>query len=44
MKSQQHKYEDPPPLFKTWTAWYALVVGTLLALIALFYLFTIAFE
>ncbi len=36
--------EDPPPVFQTWNRWYALVLGTLIALIAFFYLFTLAFR
>jgi len=32
--------EDKPPLFKSWTSWYVLVIGFLLLLIILFYLFT----
>lgn len=36
--------EEPPPVFRSWSGWYALVLATLLALIALFYAFTKAFE
>lgn len=36
--------DEPPPLFKSWSGWYVLVLATLLALIALFYAFTKAFE
>jgi hypothetical protein len=31
---------DKPPLFKTWTAWYVVVIGFLILLIVLFDLFT----
>jgi hypothetical protein len=31
---------DKPPLFKTWTAWYIVVIGFLVLLIFLFDLFT----
>jgi hypothetical protein len=36
--------DESPPLFKTWKAWYILVIGNLIILIALFYLFTKLFE
>jgi hypothetical protein len=36
--------EERPPLFKSWTGWYLLVLGNLLFLIILFYLFTIGFK
>ena len=36
--------EDPPPIGKTWQRLYAAVLITLAAEIALFYLFTRAFE
>ncbi len=36
--------EDPPPFGHTWAALYAIVAGTLAALIVLFALFTRAFE
>jgi hypothetical protein len=36
--------EDPPPLGRSWAALYAVVAGTLAALIVLFTLFTRAFE
>lgn len=39
MKDQK----DKPPLFSTWTNWYGLVIGFLVALILLFYLFTKTF-
>jgi hypothetical protein len=32
--------EERPPVFKTWTAWYALVIGFLFLLIICFYFFT----
>jgi hypothetical protein len=35
--------EQPPPIGKTWRRLYALVLGFLALLIALFYLFTKAF-
>ncbi|MGZ3956786.1 MAG: hypothetical protein ACXVBT_02815 [Flavisolibacter sp.] len=35
--------KDKPPIFKTWTSWYVLVIGFLAILILLFYLFTKTF-
>jgi uncharacterized integral membrane protein len=35
---------DKPPLFKTWTAWYVMVVLFLILLIFLFNLFTKKFS
>lgn len=35
---------ETPPLFKTWSGWYGLVIGTLIVLIGVFYWFTIAFK
>ncbi|MES2882703.1 MAG: hypothetical protein V4676_11180 [Bacteroidota bacterium] len=35
---------DKPPLFKTWTHWYVLVISFLILLIILFYLFTKTFS
>jgi hypothetical protein len=35
---------EPPPFGRRWGTLYALVVGTLVALIVLFYAFTKAFE
>jgi hypothetical protein len=32
------------PLFKSWTAWYVLVIAFLAVLIVLFYLFTKTFS
>ena len=32
--------ENKPPLFRSWNAWYILVLGTLLLLIIVFYLLT----
>lgn len=32
--------EDKVPVFKKWSHWYALVIGFLVLLIILFYLFT----
>lgn len=32
--------QDKPPFFKSWKGWYLLVVGNLIFLILLFYLFT----
>lgn len=34
---------DKPPLFKSWTYWYVLVIAFLFLLIILFYLFTKTF-
>lgn len=36
--------EQPPPILKSWRNLYALVLGFLAVLIAVFYLFTKAFE
>jgi len=36
--------EDSPPLFKSWSGWYLLLVGSLVGLIILFYLFTTHFS
>ena len=38
------KEEDPPPILKTWKRLYAAVLINLAVLIALFYVFTKAFE
>lgn len=35
---------DKPPLFRSWTAWYLLVILFLILLIVLFYLFTKTFS
>jgi len=32
--------DEKPPFFKSWNAWYALVIGFLGLLIILFYFFT----
>lgn len=40
----ESQIEEPPPVFQSWNGWYALVLATLLALMALFYAFTKAFE
>jgi len=32
--------EDKAPFFKSWNSWYMIVIGFLLVLIGLFYLFT----
>lgn len=36
--------DEKPPLLPSWRAWYAVVLGTLALLIALFYVFTKAFR
>lgn len=36
MKNESEKV----PLFRTWTQWYGFVIGFLVVLIVLFYLFT----
>jgi hypothetical protein len=42
---QMNKSEnDKAPLFKSWSAWYVLVIGFLLLLIVLFSLFTRKFS
>ncbi len=35
---------DPPPIFKSWARAYAFVIGFLILLIVLFYLFTISYS
>ena len=35
---------EPPPFFRQWRSAYAVVIGTLVVLIALFYGFTRLFE
>lgn len=35
---------DKPPFFKSWKTIYYLVVGNLVLMILLFYLFTVAFQ
>jgi hypothetical protein len=36
--------ESPPPFLKTWNNLYTLVLGNLVVLIVLFYIFTKVFE
>lgn len=36
--------EEPPPLFKSWTAWYALVFLNLVFLIVVFSIFSRIFR
>jgi hypothetical protein len=36
--------DEPPPVLGAWWRWYVLVVGNLVLLIALFWLFMKAFE
>ena len=43
-KRQTPDIEEAPPFFKQWKGWYAVVLINLLALIALFYVFTKIFE
>jgi len=44
-KNPQDKNKDSkPPIFKSWTGWYLLVIGNLIFLIIVFYLFTIAYK
>ena len=35
-----HQPEERPPVFKSWTAWYLIVIGVLVLLIILFIYFT----
>ena len=37
---QEEEQDERPPLFPAWSYWYALVIGSLILLIVLFYLFT----
>jgi hypothetical protein len=41
---EQHSTEDAPPVGGSWTVLYAVVLCTLAALVALFYVFTRAFR
>lgn len=41
---QEVDVEEPPPLFKSWTTWYAVVLINLAVLVLLFYWFTKTFE
>jgi hypothetical protein len=36
--------QEPPPVFKTWSGAYAVVLGALALLIVVFYVFTKTFE
>jgi hypothetical protein len=36
--------DDVPPVFPSWNHWYALVLGVLIVLMIVFYLFTKMFE
>lgn len=36
--------EDKPPLFSSWNGWYLLIMGTLVALIIVFYLFSNSYQ
>ena len=38
-----NKDEQKPPLFRSWTSWYVLVIAFLFVLIILFYLLTKTF-
>ena len=42
--SSEKKNNNKPPIFKTWSAWYWLVIGNLALLVLLFYLFTKAYQ
>jgi hypothetical protein len=48
MKNQNsekaEKDQEKPPVFSSWSRWYAVVLLNLAVLIVLFYLFTKAFE
>jgi Mg2+ and Co2+ transporter CorA len=37
---QEDQQDDRPPLFRSWSFWYALVTGFLVLLIVFFYFFT----
>jgi hypothetical protein len=37
---EEETQKEKVPLFKTWRAWYALVIGSLLLLIGFFYFLT----
>jgi len=41
---EKNKNEDLPPIAGTWNKLYALVIGELVTLIILFYIFTRIFE
>jgi hypothetical protein len=36
--------EDKPPLFKSWPAWYRLVLGAMLVQVILYFLITQSFS
>jgi len=40
LKDLFNEEEPSPPPFKTWKAWYSLVLGNLILLIILFYILT----
>jgi len=44
MVAEDHEPEEAPPVFKSWNGWYALLVGVLVSLVGLFYLFAKAFS
>jgi hypothetical protein len=43
MENQKQTQNEAPPFFRSWNAWYALVLGFLVFLIILFYWFSISF-
>lgn len=43
-ESVEQEAEEKPPYFKSWKGWYLLVIGNLIFLIILFYLFTIHYS
>lgn len=43
--NEEDKSKDStPPIFKSWTGWYVLVLGNLVFLVIIFYLFTLAYK
>lgn len=43
MSQQEETGPGKPPVFSSWQGWYALLIGVLTALVALFYWLTRAF-
>jgi len=44
IKQNYNNAEGSPSPFKSWKAWYAIVLGNLVFLIILFYIFTKVFQ
>ena len=44
MENERDSIDEPPPLFKSWNGWYALVLGVLVLVIATLFLFESLFS